>query len=238
MWCSSLGPAHWFPSTVLGDAVPRRALLWLTSLSLPVWWQLCVPLCRSQRLSLSLLYTHGHNCKGSGTRLPTSSPAGLGPWPSSAVCGGWMSIWRLFGCCIFYIPISHLRLGLLHRRWTLLLGAPLLALSLCVACWPSLQRPRGIHSLPRVLWDGLLQLVHSQFVLGGRGRRDHGVGGERSSDIGMCGWAFLMHSSRLVGSAVKEWERQHWYTDWQTQKNTCYSTTVVQWITGWCIRIW
>ena len=42
MWCcSSLGPARWPPPTVLGDAVPRRALLWLTYISLRLVVALC-----------------------------------------------------------------------------------------------------------------------------------------------------------------------------------------------------
>ena len=139
MCCCLLGQTHWSPPTALGDAVPRRAVLWPTSLSLPVLWQLFAPLWGSQGLSSSPLYIHGHNCKGSGTQLPISSPVGLGPWLSSAVRKGWMPIARLFGCCIFYIAISHLRLGLLHMGWTLLLRAPLLPLLLCGVSWPSLQ---------------------------------------------------------------------------------------------------
>ena len=95
------------PPTILGDAVPRHALLWLTSQPLTLCWQFCAPLCGCQGLSSSPVYIHGCNCKGSGTQLPTS-PAEL--W--SAVCGGWMPV-RFFICCIFCIP-SHV-FGLLHR---------------------------------------------------------------------------------------------------------------------------
>ena len=119
---------------------------------------LCFFMQVSRALFVSLIYTWP-NCKGSGTQLPTSSWAGLGPWLLSAVCGGWMPIGRLFGYCIFCIPISQLHLGLLHRGWTLLLRVPLLTLSMCRACWRSLQRPQDTRSLPRLLWGGPLYII-------------------------------------------------------------------------------
>ena len=90
------------------------SLLWLTSLSVPIWWKLSTPLCGSQGLSSSPLYIHGHNCKGSGTQLPTSSPAGHAPCLSSAVHGGWMLIGKWFTCCIFCI-LSHILSGIVLK---------------------------------------------------------------------------------------------------------------------------
>ena len=112
---------------------------------------------------------------------------------------------RLFGCCIFCIPISHLHLNLLHRGWTQLLGAPLLALSLCGACWPSLQRPQDSRSLPGLLWNGPLQPVSLGwwFMLSGRGRKQcpfsHGMGGERpiSELLFGCQFTLMVRSVNL-----------------------------------------
>ena len=117
-------------------------------------------------LCMSPLYIRGRNYKGSGTQLPTSSPAGLGLWLLSAVCEGWMPIGRLFGCCILCIPISHFHLGLLHRGWMLLLEAPLLALSV----WGLLAIFTKVLGypffFPGLLWGGPLQFVYSSLSNG------------------------------------------------------------------------
>ena len=134
------------------------------------------------------------NCKGSGTQLPTSSPVGLGSWPSSAVCGGWMLILRLFGCCSY----------LLHARLTLCSGllywgcinavarGSSVALSLYVWGLLSISTKASGYPFPSrspLRWSSSACIV-SRVIHRGKSRRPYplslGLSGERwSSGIGV-----------------------------------------------------
>ena len=64
----SLGPARWFPSTVLGDAVPMCALLWPTSVSPHLVAALCSFMWVSRALFVSHIYIHGRNLVHNSSR--------------------------------------------------------------------------------------------------------------------------------------------------------------------------
>ena len=192
MWCCSShawSSTCWSLPTIMSDAVPRRALLWPTSLSLSVSWQLFA------RYVLSLSPIYIHNCKGSGTQLPTGS------WSLTiiTVCGGWMLILQLFGCCSY----------LLHARLTLCSGllywgcinavarGSSVALSLYVWGLLSISTKASGYPFPSrspLRWSSSACIV-SRVIHRGKSRRPYplslGLSGERwSSGIGV--WvAFL-----------------------------------------------
>ena len=138
-------------------------------------------------LSLLYIYTTARD-------LVHNSQLGLGPWPSSAVCGGWMLILRLFGCCSY----------LLHARLTLCSGllywgcinavarGSSVALSLYVWGLLSISTKASGYPFPSrspLRWSSSACIV-SRVIHRGKSRRPYplslGLSGERwSSGIGV-----------------------------------------------------